>query len=67
MNALTGIPGSAPVPVAGEGVPPSRTFSSGLEGAAISCCGKVYKVRFGETPKPAPETGALPGDLLHAL
>jgi leucyl-tRNA synthetase len=46
-------PGSAPVPGAGEGVLPSRTFPS---------ASPDEKDRFGEMPKPAPETGALPGN-----
>ncbi len=58
-----GIPGSALVPSAGRGVPPRRTFPNAHFGCALS----LGKVRFGETPKPALETSALPSEVLRTF
>lgn len=50
-------PGSALVPSAGDGVPPSRTSPDVATGTDAA------EVRRGETPQPARETRALPGPL----
>src|SRR5437016_1318950 len=54
------VPGSARVPRVGESVPFSRTFRN----APARPYRELFrKDCFGETPKPAPESGALPGSL----
>ena len=66
MDALANwsgsILGSARVPRAGEGVPPSRTF---LVVRNLNMLMSQGKVRFGETPKPALCKSALPRRLLR--
>jgi hypothetical protein len=55
--------GSARVLGVGDGVPPSRTFHNAQIFFSIL---SVQKDCFGETPKPARETGALPNPRNHA-
>ena len=54
-------PGSARVPRAGEGVPPSRTSGDPAKGEGANDEATSQKVRPGETPGPAGGTPALPG------
>ena len=63
-SASGGVPGSALVPSAGEGVPPSRTsFTRRFGDRSRVQFRHGWEVRFGGTPKPARETRALPGNL----
>jgi hypothetical protein len=60
--------GSARVPRAGKGVPPSRTLLlRSKENDALAGMKASKKVCFGETPKPARETRALPEGLRETL
>ena len=65
-----GVPvsGSARVSRAGDGVSPSRTFKSAQWlNARRAHRARSGKVRFGETPKPARGTRALPGFVLLVI
>ncbi len=58
LTDLGALPGSARVSRAGCGLPPRRTSSNEPESGVIT---DAMRVHDGETPSPAPETGALPG------
>ncbi len=61
-NAEAGAPGNTSVPPAGEGVPPSRTSGDAATSERAANDVTSPEVRPGETPGPARETRALPGE-----
>ncbi len=61
-SAAFPLPGSARVPRAGEGVPPSRTFDASSNLGNVPPTATAEQVRSGGTPEPARETRALPGN-----